>query len=206
MFRRTTHKNPKGFTLIEMLVSVAIFAVVMVIALGALLAISESDRKAQTLKSIINNLNFALDSMSRSVRTGLNYHCGSAGTLSDPDDCISTPETSFAFQAADGATVRYCRGNGTLCNASGTAILRSVSTVNSGAFAPITSSEVQISRLLFYVIGAEGPTIQPKVTIVVSGYVQVSGGATSQTDCGTNSATCSTFNLQTSVTQRLYDI
>jgi len=65
----------KGFTLVEMLVSVAIFAVVMTVALGSLLAMSESDRKAQTLKSVINNLNFSLDSMSRAIRTGTTYSC-----------------------------------------------------------------------------------------------------------------------------------
>lgn len=182
-----------GFTLVEMMVSVAIFAIVMTIALGSLLAMSESDRRAQTLKSVINNLNFALDSMSRAIRTGQGYHCDAAMTpLSDPRDCASTPATSFAFQPAGGSTVYYCLGvvsPSVACNPSGTYILRS----NGFSLAPITAAEVRITALRFYVTGATATGIQPKVTILISGVVTVSGTQNSP------------FNLQTSVTQRLYD-
>ena len=183
--------NKRGFTLIEMLVSVAIFATVMVIALGALLSMSESDRKSQTLKSVINNLNFSLDSMSRSLRTGDNYHCDAAvPPVTDPRDCIASVASSIAYRSGAGSTVVYCRGTGTACSSSGVAVLRSI---NGGVtFAPITSPEVVISNLTFYVVGAQSATIQPKVTILLSGAVQVSGSQQSQ------------FNLQTSVTERLY--
>ena len=65
----------KGFTLIEMIVSLGIFTVVALIAVGALLKISDANRKAITLKTAINNLNFALESMSREMRLGSNYDC-----------------------------------------------------------------------------------------------------------------------------------
>jgi prepilin-type N-terminal cleavage/methylation domain-containing protein len=181
----------KGFTLIEMLVSVAIFSVVMVIALGALLAMAESDRKAQTLKSIINNLNFSLDAMTRSMRTGLNYHCDiGVGTVTATRDCAGTAATSIAFLASDGQTVRYCRGNGSTCSTTGTAILVSK---GAAAFAPITASEVLITNLQFYVTGAESAELQPHVVMLLSGNVLVGEFQNS------------TFDLQTSVTQRLYD-
>ncbi len=184
-------KHSRGFTLIEILVSVAIFTTVMVIALGALLSMSESDRKAQTLKSVINNLNFTLDAMSRSMRTGVNYHCDvSQGTITATRDCSSTPATSVAFLAADNQTVKYCRGNGSTCSASGTAVLVSK---GSAAYAPLTASEVAITNLQFYVTGAQSATIQPYIVILLSGRVQVSASQTSA------------FDLQTSVTQRLYD-
>ena len=184
--------NIRGFTLIEVLVSVAIFSVVMTIALGALLAMSESDRKAQTLKSVINNLNFSLDSLSRAARIGTNYHCdASVWTFSTPRDCAVTPASSFAFQAGDSSTTYFCLGNSSTCSTTGTAILRSIA---GGALVPITSGEVRISSLNFYVTGSSSAdALQPKVTILVSGTVVVSGTQTSQ------------FNLQTSVTQRVYD-
>lgn len=181
----------RGFTLIEMLVSVAIFTVVMTISLGALLAMSESDRKAQTLKSVINNLNFSLDAMSRSMRTGINYHCDvGQGTVTVPRDCSATPASSIGFLSAENQTVRYCRGNGNTCSSSGTAILVSK---GAAAYAPLTSPEVIITNLQFYVSGAEGATVQPHVVILLSGQVTVSASQVS------------TFDLQTSVTQRLYD-
>jgi prepilin-type N-terminal cleavage/methylation domain-containing protein len=185
--------QPKGFTLIEVLVSVAIFTTVMVIALGALLAMSESDRKAQTLKSVINNLNFSLDAMSRAMRTGINYHCDVTSLpVTDPRDCnqSSSGASSIAFLSAEGQIVKYCRGNGSTCDPAGTAVLVSK---NGGAYAPLTSSEVDITNLQFYVTGATDPLIQPHVVILLSGEVPVSVSQTSA------------FDLQTSVTQRLYD-
>ncbi len=191
--------RPRGFTLIEVLVSVAIFAIVMTIALGALLAMSESDRKAQTLKSVVNNLNFSLDTLTRTVRTGTNYHCDAlAGTITSPRDCdgqLLPPASSLAFLASNGATtIFYCLGTITpsiACDPAGTVILRSVGGL---PLTPITSAEVAITSLQFYVKGAPlGDSIQPKVTMLLSGKVVVNGTQNSL------------FNLQTSVTQRIYD-
>jgi len=180
----------KGFTLIEMLVSVAIFTVVMTMSLSSLLIMTESDRKVQTLKSVVNNLNFALESISRTVRTGSVYHCdASVSPISSPRDCASGA-TSFSFLNADNEQVVYCRGSGGSCSSDGASILRSV---NGGDYAPVISPEVSISVLQFYVTGAESAGIQPKATILISGSMQVDADSSSQ------------FNLETSVTQRLYD-
>lgn len=185
--------QPRGFTLIEILVSVAIFSVVMVISLGALLSMSESDRKAQTLKSVINNLNFSLDAMSRSMRTGVNYHCDVTQLpVTTPRDCTqaSAGATSIAFLSADNQVIKYCRGNGSTCDSAGTAVLVSK---NGAAYAPLTASEVVITNLQFYVTGAETSLLQPHTVILLSGKVPVSASQTSS------------FDLETSVTQRLYD-
>ncbi len=65
----------KGFTLIEMIVSLAIFSIVAVVALGALTKIISANKKAQALQAAFTNLNFALESMSRELRVGANYRC-----------------------------------------------------------------------------------------------------------------------------------
>jgi len=71
-----------GFTLIEMIVSLAIFSIVAVVALGALMKIISANKKAQTLMSAMTNLNFALESMSREMRMGSNFYCDSgSGTI-----------------------------------------------------------------------------------------------------------------------------
>src|SRR3954471_17274640 len=69
------NQQPQGFTLVEMIVSVAIFMFVMVIAIGSLVSIIGADRKAQSIQSVADNLQFALDDMSRSVRTGIGFSC-----------------------------------------------------------------------------------------------------------------------------------
>jgi hypothetical protein len=58
----------------------------------------------------------------------------------------------------------------------------------------MTAPEVNITNLSFYVVGSSpSDTLQPKVTMLVSGYVAISSGQQS------------VFNLETSVTQRIYD-
>ncbi len=198
-------KNPKGFTLIEILVSVAIFAIVMVISLGALLAMSESDRKAQTLKSVINNLNFSLDSISRAIRTGQNYHCDITQTpLAAPLDCAVSPGTSIAFVPSGGGTTMYKfeSASASICGQSGTVGCITRSTDGGATFAAITAPEVVVSSMKFYVTGAQSAGIQPKVTILLSGVVAPKGVVA---NCGGQSSASTCFNLQTTVTQRLYD-
>lgn len=181
----------KGFTLIEILVLVAIFSVVMVIALGALLAMSVSDRKAESIKSVADNLSFAVDSMSRALRTGTGYHCGSAGG----QDCPSGSNILY-FTSASGVQTAYQFATpGTCANAVG-CIQRSVFSGGWGAWQDLTAPDVIVTNGTFYVRGSlpgSADDMQPIVTVTLAGYAQVS--ATEQ----------SAFHLQTSVTQRIYD-
>src|SRR3989338_5348699 len=82
----TAYRLPaqRGFTLIEMIVAVALFAVVMLVSVGALLSLVGANRKAQALQSVMNNLNIALDGMVRSIRMGTSYRCASSAP-SDPN-------------------------------------------------------------------------------------------------------------------------
>ncbi len=205
----------RGFTLIELMVSVAIFAVVMVIALGALLAISTADRKAETIGAVMNNLNFAVESMTRTIRTGVDYNCGSFGggtSGSAGGDCTSGGDY-FSFTAANGDNVVYKFDNdnnaSSPCGQTGPVHGCIVRSVNAGAYAPITAPEVVITNistgatgLMFYLRGSlrgtpafgnPGDDIQPNVVITVTGYVDLGAGKKSL------------FALQTSATQRLYD-
>lgn len=91
MFRPTAKS---GFTLVEMIVSLAVFSIVAVVALGALTKIVSANRKAQTLQTSITNLNFALDAMSRELRTGREYVCeeNNGGNLGyEGDDLEANP-------------------------------------------------------------------------------------------------------------------
>ena len=89
-------RTPRGFTLIELLVSVALFSVVMLISVGSLVAMAEAARKAESIKSVLNNLNFAFDSMSRTIRTGYLYHC-TDGT-GDTYSAMGAPATTLLLE------------------------------------------------------------------------------------------------------------
>lgn len=207
----------RGFTLIEILVSVAIFSVVMVIALGALLSVSAGERKGETIKSVVNNLDFALESMSRTIRTGQYYHCNTtnvpgSGELT-PQDCAASPGSSFfVFKSNDGTNpyVAYCLTDSSIWRTQSANLAGLSTTCGSGSYYQMTAPEVRITNLTFYVNGSltypsggsstcgspsGGDCIQPKVVIAVTGYVALS-------DVG---STTSAFNVQTTITQRLYD-
>lgn len=170
-------RQQKGFTLIEMVVSIFIFSVVMVIATGALVTILGANRKAQAVKAVMNNLNFALDSMTRAIRVGTDYDCGTPSC-----DTVGSSQLSFIDTDGDDITYRL--------NASTDRIERSV---NGGTFSPLTSPGVAVERLMFYADGESGSdNMQPRVLIVV-------GGEAGETKTRTR------FDLQTLISQRILD-
>jgi len=66
----------RGFTIIEVLVSITIFLIVVTVSMGALMHLVNSDKKARAVKIAMDNLNLALESISRNMRMGSVYHCG----------------------------------------------------------------------------------------------------------------------------------
>lgn len=83
MVMHTQHSKVAGFSLIEMIVSLGIFSIIVTTAVGALLVLISTNQKLQGEQSVMTNLSFALDSMTREIRTGYNYYCerasGSSG-------------------------------------------------------------------------------------------------------------------------------
>ena len=88
-------KASKGFTLVEMITAVAIFSLVMVIGMGALLNVLHANKQTQAIQTAVNNLNLAMEMMSREIRTGYYYHCGS-GDYTLTRDCL-VGDSSIAF-------------------------------------------------------------------------------------------------------------
>lgn len=191
--RSFTHMHTSqqhGFTLIEMLVSVALFAIVMLIMGGALLSLTYANRKAQALQSVMNNLNISLDSMVRGIRMGNNYRCGSA--TPSVADCATggsalyiTPYGSDSAQRSQDWGFIY-----------DSATQRLYKVVGSGQQIALTAPEVKISSMTFYVVGTtRGDTTQPKVVITIKGSVT-----------GSTLLSNSTFNIQATAVQRLLDL
>jgi prepilin-type N-terminal cleavage/methylation domain-containing protein len=185
-----------GFTLIEMMVAVSIFSIVMLVSTGAIFSMVEANKKARAVQSVMTNLNFALESMSRDIRVGSGYSCESAA--GSRVDCLGGGDY-FSFYAN-----RDVNGNG-IINAFDTVTYRKVGSriekeilTNEGAgglsvSSPITASEIQVTNMQFYVTGTGIGEGQPKVTVVIQGY---SGTSTTRSD----------FNIQTTVSQRTSDI
>ncbi len=99
----------RGFTLIEIIIALMIFSIVAVVALAALVKIIDANKKAQTVQDAVVGLSFAMEAMSRELRTATNIRCesGSVGTLSNPTTFAAQqcPASDANFVAFDSATM-----------------------------------------------------------------------------------------------------
>ncbi len=209
MFLRTRKRNTLkrqqnlGFSLIELMVSLTIFSILMVVSVGTLLTLIDANAKAQALSSATTNLSFALDSITREIRTGHYYRCeenlnsylpGNEGVLA-PKDC--TEENSITFiRDRDGYKIGY------RLNEEGR-IEQQTEEPDGDAtgWEPITSTDIQISEFHITVTGSvtydvsDPDTFQPIVTLHIKGGVINNNGLDTETD----------FNIQTQIVQRRLD-
>src|SRR3989344_7127211 len=163
----------KGFTLVEIMVAVTIFVIVMTISTGALLSIFHADRKSQSLRVAMQNLNQALETMSREIRFGTKYQCGTSWPTGNPTptNCSST---GISFFDSDGVKkIQY--------KLVGSTIIKRTSDTNTEI--PVTSPEINISSMLIVVEGSgiEGvDQKQPRVFIKIKGKAGIKAGTESE--------------------------
>lgn len=170
--------------MIEMIVAVALFSVVMLIAGATLMSLVYANRKAQALQSVMNNLDISLDDMVRNIRTGSGYNCDNA----TGGDC-SSGGNAFYFTAF-GATEQTEYLFGGSCPTGRICILEGNSQPE-----PITAPEVDITNLQFYVVGTtQGGGQQPKVVIAIQG------------EAGSQAAASTTFDIQATAVQRVLNL
>ena len=71
VFRFPGLRGVKGFTLMEVMVSVSIFTIIMVIGIGSLLVINTSNSQSRADREAIDRVSFLLESLTRKIRTGV---------------------------------------------------------------------------------------------------------------------------------------
>lgn len=170
----------RGFTLLEMLIALGIFAVVMIIAVGAVLSLQQAQAKASRIQDMQDNLRFTVESMTKEMRTGTDFlPSGVIGGLPNGYG-------QLVFTRSDGVQIGYCSASN--------AILKMTSTINCASGAPVTDDGIIVEQLVFYVIGnALGPSDgQPRITISLRAI-------------SANPILATTFRIQTTVSQRLRD-
>lgn len=184
-------KKNKGFTLVELMVSMSIFMIVVLMALGALMVVSSTSKKSHAIHQSMDNVNFAMESMTRSLRMGTNYYCTSGGVVF-PDsvitsNCVNGSIIVFTPQDPPGETKQT-----TAYFFDSTEHSLKKCTTTSGCIS-ITSSNVYVENVRFFVHGAQLPSVgeydQPGIYIAMKGRV-TSGKETAE------------FAIQTMVSQR----
>lgn len=189
-----------GFTLIELMVSVAIFSIVLLFALGAILTIIDANGKARTLTSVMNNVNFAFENVTRSIKTGKEIkvnpgvnNCGTGISVGSNEsiqveaiDLTASPDTFTRVRII----YRLCTdadGHGSI-----------EKSVDGGPYEKITSPDIDVDVLKFHLF-ADGQEFtgtdpelgkQPRVLVTIGGTVEFRRNVSSE------------FNIQTTVSVR----
>jgi prepilin-type N-terminal cleavage/methylation domain-containing protein len=182
-------RTQRGFTLIEMLVSVAIFSVVMVIVAAAYLNLINLDHQARATDDVANNLSFAIDTMARTIRTGTQYGCNQTVGLNG-----SPCSTSFSFTDSSGNFDTYILNTST--HQIGECIFSTNQPCNISTATYFTDPHVQVTNLAFYLKGsAKNDQTQPQVVFTVTGSIVIDA---------THAPV--TFTIQSAATQRSIDL
>jgi len=192
-------KKIAGYTIIETMIAVSLFIVIVMAGTNALLNANLVRQKSQDLRSIMDGLSFTMEDMSRSLRTGYNFHCIDSvnDSLIQTDNYSCENGGGISFRTSDGSQrVYYVGTNG----GSNTGIFRSVNGGVPGSFIQLNPDEVSIDTVSgFSVLGAEttanGNKQQPLITIRLVGKIIFKSS-----DFETP------FSLQTSVSQRILDL
>jgi prepilin-type N-terminal cleavage/methylation domain-containing protein len=185
--QRKAFKFKRGFSLIEIMVSLSVFIIVVTLVSSSIFYVINANSKSQNRKIAIDNVNFFLESMAKSIKFGSVYHCG-GGDITVPANCSSGSNT-FSFLDYTGARITY---HNTTAN--------TLTKVVNGTSVPLNdTNDIRIENMTFRVFGASTygtDYLQPQVIITIRG--RVTGG--------NKSSTGTTFIVQTTVSQRKLDI
>ena len=191
--KKQRQTKQSGFTLVELMVSLGIFVVVIMAAIGSLYSVNRAARKVEAMRNVLDNLNFAIESMSRTIRTGTDIVCGSGGSTNNCtfQGAFANPGDSITVTSTLGATgtITY---QWELDGATGKGVIKKYI---GGSSVAITAPAIDIQHLSFYVDGADNAGSgtddlkQPNVIMLIQGVATAEGDV-------------APFSVQTLVTSR----
>ena len=208
-FTRTlSNAKVSGFTLIEMMIAVALFTILSLIIIGAILSVNSAHKKVSGMATIMNNLNFVMDDMVFNMRTGIgyvfypttfflnslpDYFSASLSVPNSPSDCQNG--YTVGLTSAYGTTIVYAIAVDPSLNSTVGRIYKSEDGNNFYALSP-KEIEIDFAKSGFTVAGTgTGITFdgkQPFIAIRLSGKIKYKDIE-------------SPFRVQTTVSQRQID-
>lgn len=196
MFKISRLTKLKGFTLIEMLVAVLIFAIIIGAISGVFISGLRSQRRALSTQEVLNQTSYALEYMSRAIRMARKQ-------LPPTSDCSATclsqnglnyeisGNSDLRFQNYNCVCQRFFLEEGQLKEQKEWRLREGILT--GGTTLPLTSANLKVNSLKFNLSGAAQPPadkLQPMVTI----FLEIEGREKSK------------LKIQTSVSQRALDV
>jgi prepilin-type N-terminal cleavage/methylation domain-containing protein len=200
----------KGFTLIEIIITVGLFAIVITLAVGGFINATNTQRQVSSLIATQSNVSLALEQVARAIRTGYLFcnvkgntvaGVGIAGqsashALPDCGCTFSSPPAApgawtcnaLDFYDASGDELLYKLHNG--------ALAEDIDTTSTLKLQSVTGNTVSVKYLKFQLYGqTEADHWPPRVTISI-------GVSPSSTDPAVSN---NVFNLETTVSGREID-
>lgn len=211
------HQLKRGFTLIELMVTMAIFLNVITIATGALYSAQAVNSRLEQTQTVLDGVNLATEVIVRDIRYGSNFYCDSSPSIPTP---IPTLRKSCPYNTG-GGNILVFKPTVALAGTTDSNLDRVAYYLSNGVLYKdeypsggtmktyqITASNVSIGTLAFYATGLNSsigaPSVdyasvsdlnQPLITLVISGV----------TIPQKKSVQPVTFSLQTSASSRTLD-
>lgn len=189
--------NKKGFTLVEMMVVLAIFSIATVVIVDIFMTASRAQRRTLAIQKIQTDAQYSLEAMAREIRMdSIDYAwSGYVGGINIPDE-------ELALRDADDNSIIFKKDSANC--PTGTTNCLAVSLNGGTTWASITSKGINVEDLKFYIDPPVDPfkvnagytydsDHQPRVTIVL-----VTKGVGGRPD------EQKTVYLQTTVSNRIY--
>lgn len=179
------NKKEAGFTLVEMLVSVAVFSVIVSILSNSFVWGIQSQRYSLARQEILNELNYTMERVSRSLVMAKKDDIAGNNCLAGNKINYEFSGGCLGFKDSSGVCRDYCLDNGVLKEYE-----------NGVFFGNLTSSNVNISNFKVNLSGVgQGDDLQPRVTIMLEAESAIAGSADNVK-----------LKLQTTISQRDPDI
>lgn len=153
---RAASKNGHGFTLIESVVAVSVFALLMTSIMGSILAVMRVNEKSRAVRTVEQNARFLTEFITREIRNGSVDYAAYGGSIGQPD--VET----LRYLNIDGEPVRIWLNSGVL----------NMQKVAGTSF--LSGNDVVVSGLEFYIKPSTnpyvsgGPNQQPYVTFTMT--------------------------------------
>jgi prepilin-type N-terminal cleavage/methylation domain-containing protein len=165
-------KKNRGFSLIELMVATSIFVVIMLAAMGALFVLLDGAKNARAMRISMDNVNFAMESMSRSIRMGNKYYCSDSiddvimNDMKIFRDCHEGQE-AIAFLPSTNAISRIAYKK---LDVNGRGVLQRC---DSSGCVDMISPNINITKLKFFTFGTENENYREGVYIIMQGEVTI---------------------------------